>query len=272
MFDRLLVPLDGSRGATSALHAAERLADRWDADISVLTVVTNENQNLELDDVVARQVAGIHHARRIDVRPASYSIAEDIAAASDEEDDTLVVMSTMARGRIAGVAANVAEEVLRQIREPMLMVGPAVELHDDWPEGGLMVCVDGSDFAETIVPLAARWSDALGLDPMIVGVIDPAKVPAGVPPVYESNAMARTAGTMQELTDRPVNYDTLHGSDPAKSIVDYARGGDAAMLALATHIRSGMERVLHDSVAMAVIRSASCPVLVSRPLVDPSRG
>ena len=271
MFDRLLVPLDGSRAATTALYAAERLADRWDADISVLTVVNKENQNLDLDDIVARQVAGIDHARGVDVRPASYSIAEDIAAASEEEDDTLVVMSTMARGRIAGVAANVAEDVLRQIREPMLLVGPAVEVDGDWPDGVLMVCVDGSDFAETVVPLAARWSNALDLDPMIVGVIDPAKVPAGVPSVYESNAVARTAGTMEELTDRSVNYDTLHGSDPAEAIVDYARDGNVALLAMATHIRSGIDRVLHDSVAMAVIREAGCPVLVSRPRVNPSR-
>ncbi len=271
MFDRFLVPLDGSRSATSALLAAERLAERWNADLSVLTVITKESKELGLDEIVARQVAGIHHARRIDVRPASYSIAEDIAAASEEEDDTLVIMSTMARGRVAGLAANVAEDVLRYVRQPMLLLGPAVDLADDWPAGDLVVCIDGSDFAETIVPLAAGWSDALGLNPMIVGVVDSTRVPAGLPVAYETNAMARSAGRMRELTDRPVNYDALHGSDPAGAIIDYARTSDAAILALATHSRSGVDRVLHDSVAMSVIRDAPCPVLVSRPRIDPGR-
>ncbi len=271
MFDRLLVPLDGTQGATSALRVAELLADRWDADITVLTVLNKENERLGLDEIVARQVAGVRHARAIDVRPASYTLADDIVTVFEQEDDTLLVMSTMARGRVAGVAANVAEEVMRQVREPMLLVGPSVDLPDDWPEGDLMICVDGSDFAETIVPVAARWSDALSLDPMIVGVIDPAKIPAGVPTAYESNAVARVAGGMEELVDRPVNYDTLHGPDPAKAIVDYARKGDAAMLAMATHIRAGVDRVLHDSVAMAVVRTATVPVLVNRPSVDPSR-
>lgn len=271
MFDRLLVPLDGTHGATSALRVAELLADRWDADITVVTVLTKENERLGLDEVVARQVAGVRHAREIDVRSGSYSLPDDIAAVFEQEDDTLLVMSTMARGRVAGVAANVAEEVMRQIREPMLLVGPSVELPDDWPAGDLMICVDGSDFAETIVPVAARWSDALALDPMIVGVIDPAKVPAGIPTAYETNAVARVAGGMEDLTDRPINYDTLHGSDPAKAIVDYARNGDAAMMAMATHIRGGVDRVIHDSVAMGVVRTATVPVLVYRPLVDPSR-
>ncbi|MDH4276871.1 MAG: universal stress protein [Acidimicrobiia bacterium] len=271
MFDRLLVPLDGTHGATSALGIAEVLADRWDADITVLTVLTKENERLGLDEIVARQVAGVRHAREIDIRPGSYTLADDIATVFEQEDDTLLVMSTMARGRVAGLAANVAEEVMRQVREPMLLVGPSVELPDEWPEGDLMICVDGSDFADTILPVAARWVDALELNPMIVGVIDPSKVPAGVSPAYENNAVARVASGLRDLTDRPVNYDTLHGSDPAEAIVDYARKGNAAMLAMATHIRTGVDRVLHDSVAMAVVRTATCPVLVNRPPVDPTR-
>ncbi|MDH3299406.1 MAG: universal stress protein [Acidimicrobiia bacterium] len=271
MFDRLLVPLDGTQGATSALRIAEFLADRWDANITVLTVLNKENERLGLDEIVARQVAGVRHTEKVDIRPGSYSLADDIATVFDQEDEPLLVMSTMARGRVAGVAANVSEEVMRQVREPMLLVGPNVELPDDWPEGDLMICIDGSDFAATIVPVAARWCDALDLNPMIVGVIDPAKVPAGVSPAYENNAVARVASGMQDLTERLVNYDTLHGPDPAKAIVDYARNGDAAMLAMATHIRAGVDRVLHDSVAMAVVRRASCPVLVGRPPVDPSR-
>ncbi len=269
MFDRLLVPLDGTQGATSALWAAERLADRWEADITVLTVLNDENKNLGLDEIVARQVAGIGHADKVDVRPASYSVADDIAVASEQEDDTLVIMSTMARGRVAGVAANVAEEVMRQTREPMLLLGPAVELTDGWPDGELMICIDGSDFAETIVPLAARWADALDLDPMIVAVIDPAKIPAGIPAAYENNVVARAAAAMGRMTEREINYDTLHGADPAKAIVDHARDADVAMLAMATHIRSGMDRILHDSVAMGVVRTARCPVLVNRPPIDP---
>ena len=271
MFDRLLVPLDGTQAATSALRVAECLADRWDADISVLTVLTKENEKLGLDQIVARQVADSPYTREVDVRPGSYAIADDIASVFEQDDDTLLVMSTMARGRVAGLAANVAEEVMRQIREPVLLVGPAVELPDNWPVGDLMVCVDGSDFAETMVPVAARWSNALSLNPMIVGVVDPAKVPAGVPTVYESNAVARVAGGMQDLAERQVNFDTLHGADPAKAIVDYAEKGDAGLLAMATHIRSGVDRVLHDSVAMAVVRTAHCPVLVNRPPADPRR-
>ncbi len=271
MFHRLLVPLDGTQSAAVALRTAERLADRWDVDIAVLTVLNKENEKLGLDQIVARQVAGIEHARDIVVKPGSYSIADDITAAFDEEDDTLLVMSTMARGRVAGLAANVAEEVMRQVRAPTLLVGAAVDLPDNWPTGDLMICIDGSDFADTILPVAARWSDALDLNPMIVGVIDPAKVPAEVPTIYERNAVARAAHDLQDLTDRTVNYDTLHGPDPAKAIVDYARKTNASLLAMATHIRSGVDRVLHDSVAMAVVRSATCPVLVNRPPVDPSK-
>ncbi len=96
-------------------------------------------------------------------------------------------------------------------------------------------------------------------------MIDPSKVPAGISPAAESNMVARAANIMERLTSRPIDYDTLHGSDPAKAIVDFARHANVAIMALATHGRSGADRVLHGSVAMGVIRHGTQPVLVVGP-------
>lgn len=265
MFDRILVPLDGTTVATGALDAAEKLADRWGAEIEVLTLLRWGDESFQLDETVTRQAERIEHERSIDIRPVSYSVADDIAAEFDVVENTVVVMSTMARGRSAGIISNVAEDVMRHIRKPMLLLGPNDEITDNWPAGPLCVCTDGSDFAESIIPFSAAWAESLDLEPVVLTVIDPSKVPAGISQVAETNAAVHVARQMEEMLGTGVNYDALHGHDVAKAIVDYAEHNDASMIALATHGRSGVDRVRYGSVAMGVIRQATCPVLINRP-------
>lgn len=50
----------------------------------------------------------------------------------------------------------------------------------------------------------------------------------------------------------------------AESIVDYARVVGADLIAMTTHGRSGLGRVIFGSVAEAVLRLAPCPVLLVR--------
>ena len=271
MFDRILVPLDGSALAAVALDAAGKLADRWDAEIEVLTLFRWGDESSKLDETVMSQAGRIEHDSVVDIRPVSASVAEDIAAEVDKVENTLVVMSTMARGRSAGIVSNIAEDVMQRVRQPMLLLGPNNEITRDWPAGPLCVCTDGSDFAESIVPLSAAWAVNLDLDPVVLSVTDPSEVPAGMLPAAETKTAAHLARRMKQTTGAGVNYASLRGRDAAKAIVDHAKNNDASIIALATHGRSGVDRVRYGSVAMGVIRYATCPVLVNRPPVDPEQ-
>lgn len=271
MYDRLLVPLDGTSVAAQALDAADRLARHWGSKVQVITLLHDVDEAVHLDERIREQVARLDHGDDVEIRPLSYSVAEDIAATFDEVENTLVVMNTDARGRMAALTGNVAEEVMRHIRRPMVLLGPDVELPSDWPDGPLLTCTDGSDFAESISALAIQWCNSLDLEPMLVTVVDLSKVPAGISLAGESNSVARLAGSMGRTSDRPINYDVLHGDDAAKSVVDYANHHTTAMIAMATHGRSGVQRAIFGSVTMAVVRGAHCPVLVNRPPVDTHR-
>jgi len=54
-------------------------------------------------------------------------------------------------------------------------------------------------------------------------------------------------------------------SDPATSIVDFAKELHADLIVIGTHGRTGVSRFLMGSVAEHVVRTAPCPVLVVRP-------
>ena len=69
--------------------------------------------------------------------------------------------------------------------------------------------------------------------------------------------------------DRPCHTAVLLESDPAEQIGRYANAEQVDLVAMATHARSGLGRVLIGSVTEAVIRRTSRPVLLLGPRADP---
>jgi len=269
MYDRILVPLDGTEIATTSLVAGDRLARKWGGELEALALLRGVDTAIGLDDTIRSQVKGMVDDEHLVIRRLQYSVADDIAAHFDDVPNTLIVMSTDAHARSAALAENVSEQVMRGIRQPLLLLGHGVEVDENWPEGSIMVCTDGSDFAEAVGDLAASWAQKLDLPLMLVTVIDSSEVPPGISVAAETNAVSQLASAMKaSAADGPplkIDYDALHGSDASEAIVDYANHIDASMIVMATHGRSGLQRALYGSVAMNVVRHADCPVLVLRP-------
>ena len=63
----------------------------------------------------------------------------------------------------------------------------------------------------------------------------------------------------------PVKRRVLLSNDPGESIVAYAREQGVDVIAMATHGRSGLTRLVQGSVASQVVSSGVAPVLLVRP-------
>ncbi len=268
MFERILVPLDGSLPAAAALSVGNQMAQRLQADLHVLALVKPGQSEGAVHQLIERQVERVGGPAQVDIRSLSYSVAEDIATEFDAVEKTLIVMQTWARGRTAGLFGNVSEEVLRLVRQPMVVVGPEPHPDPEWLDHPMVITTDGSHFGDEIVPTAARLGRALGLVPELVTVVDPAAVPAGVSTAGEANSLVGLASSVESIIGRQVSYDVLHGPDAADAIVDHARRRNASFIAMSTHGRSGLARITEDSVAMDVVRHSHCPVLLYRPATD----
>ncbi|HKZ05130.1 MAG TPA: universal stress protein [Methylomirabilota bacterium] len=94
----------------------------------------------------------------------------------------------------------------------------------------------------------------------------------GHPPVYPRRRGSEAAGRggipggRRGHSTRPgvnVTYAVRHGR-PADEILAATREGNADLIAMATHGRTGLSRVLFGSVAEAVLRNASVPVFLIR--------
>jgi nucleotide-binding universal stress UspA family protein len=272
MYTTVIVPVDGSRLAEAvALEHAGALARRSDAEILLLSVVDDRRRQ----DAREGYLGGL--ADRITDVPVKCLVALEaepgaaIAKVAGEQDRAIVCMSTHGRGGVArALLGSVAEDVLHRMMRPVLLVGPHTRPETSATAGPLMVCLDGSEHGEAILPLATEWALQFAMELYLVQVLDPdverqlraASVPEG--DVREDAYLMRVA---RRLRDNGVqaDWEVLHGTHPAAAIVDHARRRDVSLLALSTHGRTGLRRIAIGSVALHVVHDSPSPALVVRP-------
>ena len=108
----------------------------------------------------------------------------------------------------------------------------------------------------------ARRFIELGVAPWIMEVVSAraAPPPGGVETVY----VGRLAHEAQQLSGHEVEFEEVHGQQPAVAIADEALRRRASMIVSCSHGRTGIRRLALGSVSSGFVRHAPCPVLVVR--------
>jgi nucleotide-binding universal stress UspA family protein len=264
MYQRIVVPVDGSSAAWRAVAPALELASRWDCPLCVVSVLRHDFEigpaTNDIDSLLG--AAGWHDRAEVRVIAGAESpIADHVSAVLEEEPGSLVVMSSTGRGRSATLIGSVAESILRQTTGPALVYGPASEPRapTDRP---IVVAITGSHTSEAALGPAGAWAIALHATPWVVTVGDP-RTPMP-PDAAEWGLASSTAEDLAEMIGRDVEFETLRADKPVPALVEFVESLGAGMLVEATHARTGWRRFIEGSVAMRSVRKAPCPVLVIR--------
>lgn len=80
--------------------------------------------------------------------------------------------------------------------------------------------------------------------------------------VMEARDDMRRAGQMLEADGFEIYYAARLGDDPAEKIVSFAADEEVDLIAMATHGRSGLDRLFSGSVAEEVLRNVPVPVML----------
>lgn len=265
----IIVPLDGSEFAERALAPAAALAERTGADVVLMTsqmggVVVEPKRYLT--ETAAK--AGIPGAKVAVI--TDHFAATGLRTVVADLADPIVCMSTHGHsGVIQALLGSTAEDAIRLLHVPMLLIGPNVELSLATRLDNVVVCTDGTQTSNAIVPEVSDWIRALHLRAWVVQVLDPearfALEEAGEQEAIEFGAVHALAESLLSRDGAGINWDVLHRDDAPDAIVDYVRDVRASLVAMATHGRTGLARVALGSVTAAVVHDAPCPVLVVRP-------
>ena len=292
---RILFPTDFSDGAARAFPQAAHLADWHDAELHVVHVAGPEDEadatlpvsldtlqgwlgqpsdsfSLDALSIVQNQVEA-------DAPPAR------LVAYAEDQDIDLVVMGTHGRRGVRRMLlGSVTEEVVRKAPCPVLTVRTDAEEED--PKQAvrrILVPVDFSEASEVAVQHATEIAKTYGAELDLLHVVEEVVYPSayGVEPPYvpSSNVVARVEKALGTMAREDIGYDNVQvsariGYAPA-TILDYVESNDVDLIVLATHGRTGLDRMLLGSVAERVIRQAPTPVFIVKPdqksLVPPSK-
>jgi nucleotide-binding universal stress UspA family protein len=140
----------------------------------------------------------------------------------------------------------------------------------------ILVPLDGSKLAECALPHAESLAQAYGATLVLVSVISPTSLagrsPADMQLFQESldarreEAQTYLKGLAGEFAEKNITTEIHVGIEPVVGeIIDTADRHDVDLVLIASHGRSGLERVFFGSIASGVLNRIERPLMVIRP-------
>jgi nucleotide-binding universal stress UspA family protein len=292
VFENIVVPLDGSELAESALATAIDLCRRMNAKLELVRVhqppdmpithayewdcETRRREQEYLRDLVACLRA--RFALDADQSLIDGHVADGIVAAAASRSAALVVMTSHGRTGFNRVwIGSTADAVVRHASTPVLLVRAAkpATIGQLMPVNRVIVPLDGSPTSREVLPHASALATALGAVLELVRVVTPGDVPSAPSVLAEDAAGAVLAAVERKLEAIATQ---MFAGAPALSIRTRAVAGDsvadtlihlaqpAAHTAVAMTTRSsGVARLVVGSVADKIIRAGPQFLLLLRP-------
>jgi nucleotide-binding universal stress UspA family protein len=292
MFRSLLVPLDRSEFAEEALPLALSIARRAHAGLELVKVHSlyaledshasrlrfepeldaayRKEEQLYLDAIAKRLMATSTLAVTTKVLSGSavqpVTVADSILDHARTSKNDLIVIATHGRGTLGRLGiGSVADELVRRARVPVLLVRHNPKLHELASEpivDNLVIPLDGSALAEKILTPAMDLARAMEARCVLVRVTEPTERQSepGVAEAYLDGVATRLLQCGVQVSTKVV--EARHA---APAIVAEAEKEVTNLIALATHGRGGLERLLLGSVADQLVCHATSPVLVYHP-------
>ncbi len=296
MYEKILVALDGSQFSEAILQYSRLLAGKLKLAVELIHVIDQDMptptsaagqvryqevmsaENHKSLDYLKKIAASFPAGTKIHCSVEPGNPAEVIVDKAAEHRRTLIAMTTHGRSGVnRWLLGSVADKVLHGAANPLLLVraGESVAVQGAAVWQRIIVPLDGSALAETVIPHAAELARQLGLEIVLMrifGVPTPAFAEDYGPYVeelwtqLEDEAQKYLAEKKQQLLAQGlVNVATMASAGfPAEKIIDAARQRKDALVAMCTHGRSGVNRWVMGSVTDRVVRHGGDPVLVIR--------
>jgi len=278
----VMAPLDGSPAAEAALPWAVHLASRISGSLRLVGVhappaVMLDGETLVgsvvPDESVRRKEAGYFADVQGRLRSAGIpvtaelldgSVVSSLAEHAQRLKPAWVVMLSHGRGAVARFfLGETASEFVRSSPCPVLLVHPPTAEPVD-PAAPpdvrhVLVALDGSEVAEKMLAPAADFARAVGADVTLLTALAAVPNASEAPRYLEGRAdRVRKAGLAAAVR-------TVPQGSAADAIVAEAAATPGTVVALSTHGRGGLSKLVWGSVTDDVVRRTSAPVLVFRP-------
>lgn len=290
---KILFPTDFSKCSEQALAHAVFLAEKYEAEIYVLHVITifedqpsivsneiaeTKEMVKKLEDVAEKQLNKIldsHSSNDIKITTEikrGLSAAPAILEYASENKIDLIIMGTHGRRGLGHLLlGSAAEEVVRLAPCPLFTIR---ELKDPKPVmhvNNILVPIDFSNYSEKALAYASEIAQSYNAQLQVLHIIEETMHPAFsvtgkssifdlVPDIKDDSRKRAEKMLSNFVSDRVKSKIFIQGGRAANDIIKFAKENSTDLIVIATHGLTGLEHMLLGSVTEKVVRMAHCPV------------
>lgn len=284
MYEKIIVPLDGSKTAEQILPYARLFAHAYDIPVELLRVEEPAARPAfwppptpaYLTEVSERYFSAPLRADRVEESGKPAEVIVDRAKANSA---CLIAMTTHG---VSGVRrwllGSVASKVVQSAANPLLLLRALDKAPPTAAFKSIVVPLDGSGLAERIFPHVVSLAKNMKLAVELVRVYDP---PVTAYPVLDMPYLENLERYREEMRHEAETYldgkshelraegvaqvsATVIQGDPASEVIGLARKTPDNLIAMSTHGRSGIGRWLLGSVTEKTVQHSRDPVLLVR--------
>ena len=288
--ERILCPTDLTPDSKAALRYATALAKAYDAQlIQIYCASSSDNQSGSLNGKPADllEAALREHADQKDLKTLGWKSiivgCEDpgdcIAREASRHRADLVIMRSRRRPHRAALLGSVAESVCRTAPCPVLVMHTDERdwIKDEGPQIGLkslLVAYDFSDHSELALKLGLSVAQEYQAELHLLHVLPPFTLdepeiswyPLGKEGVYHKAARRLQKAVPDEAHLWCTIKTVICEGQPYREIIHYAQRNNIDLVCIGAQGAGFGLMTLFGSNVDRVLRQASCPVLVARPL------
>ncbi|QGA83209.1 universal stress protein [Halomicrobium sp. LC1Hm] len=280
MYDRILLPIDGSDGAKRTIDHVADIAAAQDASVTALFVADTTLDSVtriqgdvvdslvETGEEIVGEAGTVLASSGVDYETdvVSGGPARTIVDYADRYGFDLIAMPTHGRTGISRrLLGSVTETVIRLSQIPVLTIRLADETRTTFPYERLLLPTDGSPAATAAVEHGLDLAAALDGTPHALSVAesgsvlglggdesDPQSAAEAAVENVEPMASERDIGTLVTAVE--------HGS-PHEAITAYVDANDIDAIVMGTTGTRGIGEILLGTVAELIVRTAPVPVI-----------
>jgi len=292
MFERILVPLDGSENAEMVFPYCADLASKFASLVILVTI--SESAILDIGQLYRTY---LKHARKkmrqylkawmapetvtLQSEVLSGDPAREILRIAEDKDAGLILIAS--RGSSAEgpwLLGHVAAKVLRATKKPVMLIRkPATKAAMEQRKllRRILVPLDGSKTGEAALCYAVALAKKTAAEIILIEVFESVSMvgATGISgSIRENESLRKSILSYLDHVAEPIKNSGLEVSttvlfgNAASNIIEYAEKNGIDLIALSTHGRSGLGRWVFGSVTNKILHTGNVAVLVAHATME----
>ena len=277
-FDHIITLLDGSDYAAQTIPMAMHICETTGAQLTLMAAsrdYAGGESKTNIENYLCQTAEKIH-AAGIQVNCVVQAESPTTATekyVKEHAVDLVLVTTRGGSGEKHWLREGLSSKLVHALDIPVLLIqvfesGPAEAPH----LGRILVALDGSAFAEQMLPFARLIAQQFGSELMLISV----------PAIPESGRYRAVPGVVQSIRKQAEksmrNYlnavaeelrkdglqvrTTVSGSYPARTIVEVGKREGVDIIMITSQGRGGLDLIFMGSVAQQVVQLTDCPVFI----------